>query len=419
MRRQEEMPREWRGPRVPATFTGNELRDKEFPPVTWAIPDILPAGVTLFGGREKMGKSWLAFSLCIAVATGGHALGKMPVEQGDALYLSLEDPERRLHKRIRRLAREETDLSQFHYATEWEPADRGGIEDLDAWLTEHPASRIVVGDTLKRIRPRTSGKRNMYDDDYDAVRPFVPLAEKHNVAIVLIHHLNQQSEPNDPFDAFSGSAGLPAAAEGVWLLTRKRGEADAFLMVDGKDIEEPQEFALGWDAATCTWTAQGDASTYRLNKERREIVELLELEGESMGPKAVAELLGRGYDATKQMMKRMSDDGQLKQEGYGKYVPSSLGGSHSSHFGHSSTNGSGVTRVTGVTHPLSADEKYSTVSDFFANPPGWLPDSLRKYREDPDRHLKPLCTAVAAEVLGDGLRWEEVREEVEKALGED
>ena len=39
-----------------------------------------------------MGKSWLAFGLCIAVATGGYALGKMPVEQGDALYLSLEDP---------------------------------------------------------------------------------------------------------------------------------------------------------------------------------------------------------------------------------------------------------------------------------------------------------------------------------------
>jgi AAA domain len=119
---------------APVTFTGNELRDKQFAPITWAIPDILPAGATLFGGREKMGKSWLGFSLCIAVATGGYALGKMSVEQGDALYLSLEDPERRLHKRIRRLAREETDLSHFHYATEWQPADSGGLEDLSVWL---------------------------------------------------------------------------------------------------------------------------------------------------------------------------------------------------------------------------------------------------------------------------------------------
>jgi AAA domain len=351
----DDMPPEWRRRNPPATFNGNELRDKEFPQVTWAIPDILPAGVTLFGGREKMGKSWLAFSLCIAVATGGYALGKLPVEQGHALYLSLEDPERRLHKRLRRLARHEVDLAAFHYATEWPTADQGGVEDLDGWLEENERCRLVAIDTLKRIRPRTSPKRNPYEDDYDAVQPFVSLASKHNVAVMVLHHLNQQSEPHDPFDAFSGTSGLTAATEQIWLLTRKRGDADAYLMIDGKDIEEPQELALGWDPATCGWTAQGDAATYRLNKERREVVELLEREGEPMGPKAVAELLGKGYDATKQMMKRMNDDGQLKQEGYGKYVPS-LGGRHYSHSSHSSTNGSGVTGVTEVTPPLPADE---------------------------------------------------------------
>jgi AAA domain len=356
MRRPDDMPREWRRANPPQTFTGNELRNKEFPPVSWAIPDILPAGVTLFGGREKMGKSWLGFSLCIAVATGGYALGKMPVERGISLYLSLEDPERRLHKRIRRLADEDADLGGFHYATEWPSADRGGVEQLDAWLEENRECRLVVIDTLKRIRPQTSGKRNMYDDDYEALQPYVPIANKHNVAIVVLHHLNQQSDLHDPFDAFSGSSGLTAATEQIWLLTRKRGDADAYLMIDGKDIEEPQELALGWDAITCSWTAQGDAATYRLNKERREIIELLIREDEPMGPKAVAELLDKSYDATKQMMKRMSDDGQLKQEGYGKYVPSSLGSSHSSHSSHSSTNGSGVTGVTGVTPPLSADE---------------------------------------------------------------
>jgi hypothetical protein len=293
------------------------------------------------------------------VATGGYALGKVPVERGESLYLSLEDPERRLHKRLRRLAREDTDLGGFHYATEWPTADSGGVEALDLWLEEHPDTRLVAIDTLKRIRPRTSTKNTPYSDDYDALQPFVPLGSKHNTAIVVLHHLNQQSEPHDPFDAFSGTSGLTAATEQVWLLTRKRGDADAYLMIDGKDIEDPQELALGWDAATCSWTAQGDAATYRLNKERREIVELLEREDEPMGPKAVAELLGKKYDATKQMMKRMNDDGQLAQEGYGKYVPS-RGPSHSSHSSHSttsshsshsSTNGLGVTEVTGVTPP--------------------------------------------------------------------
>jgi AAA domain len=62
------------------------------------------------------------------------------------------------------------------------------------------------------------------------------------------------------------------------------------------------------------------------------------------------------------------------------------------------------------------DIKPTTVADFFANSPDWLPEQLEVYRKDPGRHFKPLCTAVAAAVLGDGLRWEEVAEEVGREL---
>jgi AAA domain len=366
MRRTEDMPPEWQRRNPPTIQTGNDLRNKEFPPISWAVPGVLPAGVTLFGGREKMGKSWLAFGLCIAVAAGGYALGKMPVEKGPSLYLSLEDPERRLHKRIRRLASDDTDLSDFHYATGWPTADRGGVDDLDGWLEENQRCRLVAIDTLKRIRPRSSGKRNPYEEDYEAIQPFATLAAKHNTAIVVLHHLNQQSEPHDPFDAFSGSAGLTAAADGIWLLTRKRGDADAFLMVDGKDIEEPQELALGWDAATCAWKVQGDAATYRLNKERREIVEVMEAWDEPMGPKAVANALDKDYDQTRQLMYKMAGDGQLTQEGYGKYVVAQ-GTVYIDNIGNTSPNGSGVNDVNDVNapyrekrngrHPLLADEQ--------------------------------------------------------------
>jgi hypothetical protein len=64
------------------------------------------------------------------------------------------------------------------------------------------------------------------------------------------------------------------------------------------------------------------------------------------------------------------------------------------------------------------DNSKPTVADLFANPPGWLPGSLKKYRENPERHIQPLCTAVAAVVLGEGLRWKEVKEEVEREVGQ-
>ena len=66
----------------------------------------------------------------------------------------------------------------------------------------------------------------------------------------------------------------------------------------------------------------------------------------------------------------------------------------------------------------SATPDTSTVASLFADPPEWLVKQLEVYREDPDRHLRPLCATVAAVVLGDGVRGDEVREEVEKALEE-
>ena len=59
-----------------------------------------------------------------------------------------------------------------------------------------------------------------------------------------------------------------------------------------------------------------------------------------------------------------------------------------------------------------------TIASLFANPPSWLPGQLAKYRENPELHFKPLCTAVAAEVLGDGDCGEEVCEEVAREVEE-
>jgi hypothetical protein len=61
----------------------------------------------------------------------------------------------------------------------------------------------------------------------------------------------------------------------------------------------------------------------------------------------------------------------------------------------------------------------STVAGLFANPPQWLVSQLGVYRQNPKQHLKPLCTAVAAVVLEDGNRADEVRDEVAKVLGEE
>jgi hypothetical protein len=63
-------------------------------------------------------------------------------------------------------------------------------------------------------------------------------------------------------------------------------------------------------------------------------------------------------------------------------------------------------------------EQPDTVAEFFANPPGWLTSQLKVYRENPELHFKPLCTAVAAMILGDGGRAVEVADEVRRQLAD-
>src|SRR3954451_15049367 len=90
------------GPRKTG-ITLDALDRKTFPELREIVPGILPEGLTILGGRIKLGKSWLMYDISTAVAYGGHALGSIPVEQGDVLHLALEDGERRVQGRLRQM----------------------------------------------------------------------------------------------------------------------------------------------------------------------------------------------------------------------------------------------------------------------------------------------------------------------------
>jgi hypothetical protein len=72
-------------------YTAAELRRRTFPPVAFCVPDLIPEGLTLIAGKPKIGKSWLALDVCIAVALGRFCLGERKPVQGDVLYAAMED----------------------------------------------------------------------------------------------------------------------------------------------------------------------------------------------------------------------------------------------------------------------------------------------------------------------------------------
>jgi AAA domain-containing protein len=150
------------------SWTATELLAETFPDPRFAVVDLIPEGLTFLAGAPKLGKSWLALGLGVAVAAGGRALGKIPVESGPVLYLALEDSPRRLQSRLLTLLGPDAGPEGLHLETEWPRLDAGGLERIDEWLEANPAARLGWIDVWPRIRARTDRRTDHYQADYEA-----------------------------------------------------------------------------------------------------------------------------------------------------------------------------------------------------------------------------------------------------------
>ena len=104
--------------KLPKTISAEELLSTPLPPVKWIIPDLLPAGLALFAGPSKAGKSWLTLWLCLQVAQGKPMWGR-EIEPHTVLYLSLEDTFNRLQKRLLQLVGSEEAPERLVMQTEY------------------------------------------------------------------------------------------------------------------------------------------------------------------------------------------------------------------------------------------------------------------------------------------------------------
>ena len=305
----------------PIPITAAQLAAIDFAEPEWVIDDVLPVGVHLLVGKPKKGKSWMALGMCESVSTGGKAFGVNGVREGTSLYLGLEDNPRRLVKRLRKVLDGRDMPKKMYVDTRWWRLDQGGAEHLDHWLKHHPDTRLVVIDTLAKVRKPVRGA-NVYAEDYAALEQLLPIAHEHSVAIVVVYHLRKAAAA-DPMDEISSSTGLTAGVDGFLILRRTPGSKGPTLFVDGRDIEEPREYALHWYLNTATWTIEGDAEEVHISKERADILLTLNRTGQYMTPREVTDALGphASYGSVKKLMWTMLGDGQLVKNGKGAYYP--------------------------------------------------------------------------------------------------
>ena len=267
------------------TITAEDLQNRTYEPTPFLVDELIPEGLHILAGAPKIGKSWLALWLCLCVSQG-QPLWNFAVMQGEVLYLSLEDSCRRIQSRLFDLT--EDAPPTLHFAIMADTLKCGLEQQIEQFLTDHPDTKLVVIDTLQRVRSAGSDS-NLYANDYQDIGLLKRLADKQHIAILLIHHLRKLHD-DDPMNMISGSTGLSGAADSAFVLQKNARSANAAsLHCTGRDIPD-RTLKLELDEDDHVWKLLADSktcsTTSKISMLQIEILlsELLQKEAEISAP---------------------------------------------------------------------------------------------------------------------------------------
>ena len=248
------------------TISMSELYENVYPGKTPIIDGLLYGGTYLFVGAPKIGKSFLMAQIAYHVSTGTPLWG-FPVRRGTVLYLALEDDFSRLQERMYRMFGTES-AENLHFSIASVKLNEGLDEQLADFARQHPDTKLIIIDTLQRVRD-LNREQYSYSGDYDAIARLKRFADRTGICLLLVHHTRKQSA-DDCFDMISGTNGLLGAADGAFLLQKnKRTGNVATLEVSGRD-QQDQKLYLNRDPDKLIWML--DHAETELWKEKPDLI---------------------------------------------------------------------------------------------------------------------------------------------------
>ena len=211
-------------PRYLHTLTMTELFQTAYmsrPPVAEGL---LYAGAYILAGAPKIGKSFLVAQIAYHISTGQDLWG-YKVHQGTVLYLALEDDFQRIQSRMFMMYGV-NDTPNLHFATAAGKIGNGLDEQLENFMREHSDTKLIIIDTMQKIR-ELGGEAYSYASDYDIIGRIKQFADQHCICVLTVHHTRKQ-RADDSFETISGTTGLLGCADGSLLMQKKkRTELDA------------------------------------------------------------------------------------------------------------------------------------------------------------------------------------------------
>ncbi len=234
------------------TVSMQDLYETVYPSRPPVIDGLLYAGTYLFVGAPKVGKSFLMAQIGYHVSTGLELWG-YPVHQGAVLYLALEDDHRRLQDRLFRMFGTES-ADNLYFSIYAKQLGAGLEEQLKWFVQEHPDIRLIIIDTLQKVR-ESGGDTYSYASDYEVIAKLKAFADEHGICLLLVHHTRKQ-QAEDKFDMISGTNGLLGAADGAFLLQKERRTSNtATLDISGRD-QQDQRLYLTRNEERLIWSLE-------------------------------------------------------------------------------------------------------------------------------------------------------------------
>ena len=243
------------------SYKAADLAGMNIRPPRFIIQGLLPIGLTVLAAPPKFGKSWLVLDLCCAVASGENFWG-LPTEKGCVLYIDLEGREWRTNERLKAMKRDAPEGLFITHNTAG--LDEGLLSQIREFIGHEPNIRLIVIDTVGRVKGGARRGENSYESDSRIYAPLQRFATERELAIIAVTHLRKSStaQSDDPFEAITGSMGLMGVADTAWMLRGKRSDEEKTFLATGRDIN-PVENLVSFNKTLCRWELLGDSDALK------------------------------------------------------------------------------------------------------------------------------------------------------------
>ena len=219
--------------------------------IEWVVPDLIPAGdVTLVVGQSKIGKSQFGIYALARVSTGepfvpGQHTGFLsnpassPRPPAHGALITAEDNIEKVV--IARLKVAGGDLNRIKIVRGYEEIDEAGvatqkrftfertIEALSDLMRRWPGIKLIVIDPVNaHIGTKIDPHKNA--DVRRVMVPMVEFAQKHGIAIVLIHHMKKGQKHGNVTDMAGGSNAWVEASRAVFTMAEEPGSTGRVIL---------------------------------------------------------------------------------------------------------------------------------------------------------------------------------------------